>query len=307
MTRHLILVYILIILSCGSSPDKKNILDKSRNASPFQDAGYDFSNPDEIIILPAILHEISGITAIDNSSIACIQDENGIVFFYDLQSEKISRQINFYGDGDYEGIAFTGSVLYVLRSDGLLLEITNLKSSGKANAISLNSIMGFDNEGLCYDNKNERLLIAPKNKPGKEAGIKGDRAVFGYDLIKREFIKEALYGFDVKSITKFAVENNVYKLKKNKKKNKYELPDLKFRPSSIAIHPLTGRLYIISSADPLLAVFNINGNIEQIIRLDKKIFNMPEGITFLSNGDILVSNEGEKQNATLIRLNYRSK
>jgi len=41
-------------------------------------------------ILPAVLKEVSGISHIDDSRIACIQDEVGVIFIYDLEKKKSS-------------------------------------------------------------------------------------------------------------------------------------------------------------------------------------------------------------------------
>ncbi len=55
----------------------------------------------------------------------------------------------------------------------------------------------------------------------------------------------------------------------------------------------------------MLFIISSNGAIEHIEKLDKDIFNMPEGITFFDNGDMLISNEGQNKVATLLRFNYR--
>ena len=47
--------------------------------------GYDFSKPTLNDELPPILHEISGLAIIDSTSIACIQDEDGILFIYNIK------------------------------------------------------------------------------------------------------------------------------------------------------------------------------------------------------------------------------
>src|SRR5690554_4222760 len=81
---------------------------------------YNFSTPDDKIILPEILHEVSGITMVDQNTVACVQDELGIVFFYNLEINKIERKIHFAKEGDFEGIAKADNDLYILRSDGQL-------------------------------------------------------------------------------------------------------------------------------------------------------------------------------------------
>ena len=67
---------------------------------------YDLSKADTILTLPDKLREISGLTVIDAATFACIQDENGILFIYDLVNNRIKNQVVFNLDGDYEGITF---------------------------------------------------------------------------------------------------------------------------------------------------------------------------------------------------------
>ncbi len=88
------------------------------------------------------------------------------------------------------------------------------------------------------------------------------------------------------------------------KKGEKKKPDIKLRISAISIHPISDRLYVLSGAERLLLVFDMNGNIEYLERLDKDLFTQPEGITFMKNGDMFISNEGRKSEATLIRFNY---
>ena len=66
---------------------------------------------------------------------------------------------------------------------------------------------------------------------------------------------------------------------------------------------------MVSAKDNLLFAFNMDGNIEFMAELDPEIFWQPEGITFMKNGDMFISNEGKRKKQkppTLIRFNYRS-
>lgn len=79
--------------------------------------------------LPDILEEVSGIEWIGDGKIACIQDEDGIIFIYNLYSHKIETEIKFADPGDYEGIAIDDKTAYVLRSDGSIFKIQQFQSS----------------------------------------------------------------------------------------------------------------------------------------------------------------------------------
>src|SRR5690606_11819055 len=104
---------------------------------------------------------------VDSNTVACIQDENGILFLYDIVNHEIKEQFTFGPDGDYEGIARVDQTIYVLRSDGMLFEIRDFNSEApEVDSIST-GIEAKNNEGLCYDEANHRLLIASKGKIGK--------------------------------------------------------------------------------------------------------------------------------------------
>ena len=264
---------------------------------------YDLSAPDKVYVLPPALFEISGMTETDALTIACIQDEHGIIFFYDINRDKIVRQLVFGSEGDYEDIVRVDKTLYVMRSDELLIEIKDFNSDNYKSASYSTGIPGRNTEGLCYDRKNNRLLIVPKEIPDDNPENKDKRFIYGFDLGSKKLIKGAVLRLDTKVIEKFALENKIKVPVKGKKGEKKE-PDIKLKISAISIHPISGRLYVLSAAERLLLVFDMNGNIEYLERLDKDLFTQPEGITFMKNGDMFISNEGRNSEATLIRFNY---
>jgi uncharacterized protein YjiK len=296
MKSYLLLTPVLITLfltGCKTGPAK----------STFK-GDYDFRSPDASVVLPAVLQEVSGITLTDSNMLACIQDENGILFLYDLAKNKISRQLEFFSNGDYEGIARVMDTIYVLRSDGMLIEIAGFRSDNAIVTPFTTDIPSKDNEGLCYDSENGRLLIACKESTGKGDLSKDKRYVFGFDLKSKSLIEEPVFSFDIQALKEFAINNGISLPMKGKKKGPQE-PVLRFQTSGIAIHPLTHKLYLLSSEDFLLSVFDRNGNIDNMVRLNMGLFNQPEGITFMENGDLLVSNEGQgKGPATLRRFSF---
>lgn len=265
--------------------------------------GYHFSQPDQTLILPDTLREISGLTFLTQSTVGCVQDENGIVFIYDIVNNVIQKQFSFHLDGDYEGIARVEKTLYVLRSDGTLFEITDYDQADFKLDTFATGIPVSNNEGLCYDKENNRLLIGCKSKPGKGAEFKNVRVVYGFDLSSKKLSSAPVFEFDLRTIRKFAEENQVILPLKTKKNGTSETV-IKFTTSAIAIHPLTKKLYLLSSTDPLIFVFDMTGKIEYMELLDKKLFNKSEGITFLKNGDLLISNEGQSKKPTLLRFRY---
>lgn len=299
----LLFLVCISFFGCVNSADKnRNSADKSRNSAVnigVNAIGYNLSKPDRTILLPLILQEISGITLIDSTSVACIQDENGIVFIFDLLKNEITNQVLFHSAGDYEGIARADNTIYVLRSDGVLFQILNYKSSGSSGNIYSIGIPPSDYEGLCYDQKNHRLLIAPKSNPGHGPKNEKKHPVYAIDLLSGIFLGETVLEIDLTAINKFAADNKIITAGSDSIIN--------FSPSAIGIHPVTDKLYVLSGAERMLFVFDMNGTIEYIERLDPGIFNAAEGISFFGNGDMMISNEGRLNPPSMLIFSYKRK
>jgi len=292
---NLILILSIAVSGCSS---KKNYRDNSAIT------GYNLSSPDMTIVLPDTLREVSGITVIDDNLLACIQDENGILFIYDIDENKIVHQYSFHLDGDYEGITKVGETIYILRSDGTLFEIINYSQPDFSLTKIVTGIQANNNEGLCYNKSKNRLLIACKSKIGKGPEYKDRRFIYSFDLETMLLSSEPVFDFDVNDLKQFAADNKIDLPKKSKQKDKNKESVLKFRPSAICIHPVTGKLFLLSASDHMLFIFDMDGNIEYMELLNPKIFNKAEGISFFENGDMIITNEAQEFKPTILRFNY---
>ena len=290
-----VVVFVLIAILVSSFHSGCENAGKGLNHSA---GGIDLNKPSSILELPEELVEISGLTDISDSKIACVQDENGIIYAYDIITQKITHKVPFASDADYEGLTRVGDVLYTLSSNGQLFETKSAWKKPQTKMYELN-LPSADNEGLCYDEKNNRLLIAPKSKIGKGSEYKDTRAIFAFDLRKKKLDEQPLFYFSVEAIyavaTKKGIESDpVYK------KNGQPKTQKNFRPSSLAVHPETGDIYVISAEDFALVIFSETGEVKDYFVLDKELYAKPEGITFLPNGTMIITNEGVNGNATLL-------
>lgn len=263
---------------------------------------YDLRSPAETIILPAVLHEISGITHIDSTTVACVQDENAIVFFLDLAQKQIKRQLVFGYDGDYEGIARAGKTLYVLRSDGALYEIPDLHSESANTIHHMTNVPAGNNEGLFFDERTNSLLIASKGKVDDDERF--ERHIYSFDLGTKQLSEKPAFNFSAVDVTQFAADHNLHEPYRLTSKGKTVPNLLKVRMSDLAFHPATGDLYLLAAVDHLLLVFDRDGSLRHIQKLDPVMFNQAEGITFMENGDMLICNEGGQGQPTLLRFSY---
>ena len=216
-------------------------------APPKVNLPFDFDHPAEVINLPQKLHEISGITFYKKKELACIQDEKGVVYFYDIKKEKLRNTTPFAKDRDYEGITNVNDTLYVLCSNGEIFEIDSKNEDGLVNTYSTFLTKQNNCEGLCYDNKLHRLLIACKGIPSIGSTGKGMKAIYSFNLTSKTMDKTPAYIIDPDSVKKNLVdiqnENIVSKLFKSNSNEKEFL----FEPSELCIDPITEDVYILSS------------------------------------------------------------
>lgn len=225
--------------------------------------------------LPSPLTEISGMAYLGNNQFACIQDELGKIFIYNTASSKIEKEIPFGDPGDYEGIAVAGNTAYVLRADGNLSEVTDFMGN-KPSVRQYNTPLTekHDVEGLCYDQKNNRLLLAIK---GNEPNTDDYKGIYGFDLKSKKMAAAPVYKIDL--------THHIWKEVKGKK------AENKIQPSDIDIHPITGDLYITDGGTPKV-----------VHRLSKSDFEQPEGITLTPNGELYISSEGDKGAGIIARV-----
>lgn len=221
--------------------------------------------------LPDILTEVSDISWIEDDVIAAVQDEDGIVFLYNLKSSKIIKKINFAGSGDYEGMAILGNTAYVVRSDGKIFEIVNFqKENFTVNEYETPLTEKQDIEGLTLDKKNNRLLLSIKEE---EPGNKNYKGIYGFDLRNKKLREQPVY--------KIGLDDPIFKKIKT------------IKPSEIALHPQTGQLFVLDAKVPMLVIYSADGNSQKIYYFKKKEFAQPEGLTFDTSGNLYISNEGD--------------
>jgi hypothetical protein len=193
-------------------------------------------------------------------------------------------------------------IIYVLKSDGNLYELASLTSDNEKSRKIETKVPSGDNEGLCYDPVTKKLLIGCKGDI-KNDKYKNKRAIYIFDQNKKSLSSKPFLVIDPKAIKKFLAE----KYNNSGKKHDDDDFDIDFRMSAIGIHPISKKIFVVCASDYLICVFNRDGVPENIELLDRKLFNKTEGIAFLSNGDMLFSNEGENGKPSLMRFNYKNK
>ena len=238
--------------------------------------------------LPAILEEVSGIEWIGDDRFACVQDEDGIIFIYNLATSKIEKEIKFAGPGDYEGIAIDDKTAYVVRSDGNIFLIQNFDSSAPRISSYDTFLTEAQNvEGLCLDKKNKRLLLALKDK---DLNNKDSKGVYSFDLSQKTLQETPAFILDLKDDL---LSKSGSKLSK------------RLRPSEIEIHPISSEIYILDAKSPKLLILDPLGKLKSVYKLDENEFNQPEGISFQPDGTLYISNEAGSEAANILKVKIK--
>ena len=237
--------------------------------------------------LPKPLLEISGLSYMDGNRFACVQDEFGIIFIYNTASSSVEKEIPFGGVGDYEGLAVVNETVWVLRADGKLFEVNNINAAKPSvKEYSTHLTIKQDSEGLCYDKKNNRLLIAIK---GAELGTEDYKGIYAFDLSSKKMAQQPVFKIDLL--------NEAFEGNGSGKKKKGSI-----NPSGITIHPLNGDMYITDGRNSKLLVTDATGTIKKLYQLNTSEFAQPEGITFNAAGDLFIANEGAKLPANILQV-----
>lgn len=237
--------------------------------------------------LPKQLLEISGLSYLDETRFACVQDELGMIFIFNTATLSIEKKISFGAKGDYEGLAVVGETFWVIRTDGTLFEVNNINAENPmVKEYGTHLTIKQDPEGLCYDKKHNRLLIAIK---GAELGTSDYKGIYAFDLSSKKMDQQPVFKID---LLDEAIKTNGSGKKKTGSLN----------PSGIAIHSLNGDMYITDGRNPKLLITDAMGNIKKLYQLNTDEFAQPEGITFNPAGELFIANEGTKEPANILQV-----
>ena len=275
MTRPLLLLFCsIVVLNCDGQ------------SATF---AYDLTAPDQKLVLPESLREISGL-GFDaaNNALITVQDEDGIVFLLDKSTGDILSTVKFHKDGDYEGVEEVNGKWFVINSSGSVFKIQNPGAADQTVEKFNDYLDGeSDVEGLGYDPISHGLLLSCKN----ETHLKTAKCIYRFDLKKLKLDEEPYLAVRLQSIHAF-LEKNPPIRRLAKVKSFFDDDDLDFSPSAIAVHPDNGHLYMTSSAGKMVLIMDKQGDIIHIEKLEKEIHEQPEGLCFDPEGNLYISNEG---------------
>lgn len=287
MNRLLLGLTTLLLIGCGTST-KTDKPAAGTIPSSFK-LPYQLSTPDANYPLPNVLTEISGLTYFINDQLLCVQDEEAVVHVFDTKKKKVIHDFAFGSFGDFEGIEYVNGEVYVLQSNGDLFRFEppantdpiETEVADKIRRTRTDLPKRTEVEGLGYEPKTKRLLIAVKSGGGPSS----DKAVYSFDLLNKAVFKDMQLNDE--QLEGAGINPKTYK------------------PSGIAVHPMTGEWYVLSSVGKRLLITNRQAKILYSEALDPKQFRQPEGICFAPNGDLFIASEGNGKKGYILKFGYK--
>jgi uncharacterized protein YjiK len=273
-----IIIYLPLRFLSGNEPERTQYPPSGAGAR----GPYRLDQPERRYELPSVLEEVSGLSFISPHTLACIDDEKGKVYFFDLRTGKIRNSLDFGRRGDFEGVELVGDMVWILRSDGRLkrLPLSDTLSPGTPERFDTGLGTRYDAEGLGFDPVSGKVLIAVKENPDPEAD-RDDRLIFSVEPESGRLMTEPFLVVRAREVEKKARALGI--------KAHSVLP---FKPSGLAVHPLSGDLYLIASVGKVLLVLDRSGRIKHLLQLDPALFRQPEGICFSPGGTLYIASEG---------------
>lgn len=276
MIVSLFMIYSFLIFSC-KEPEKKETGKKTENQTTSGTQDYNFKSPDATWELPSALKEISGMNLLNDSVMLCQEDENGKLYLYNLSSKEIDKTIPFSNPQDYEDLAVVGADVYLIQSNGNIVQVTGYLQTPVLKKYKTALSRKNDTEGICYDRVSNALLIACKEDQSISETSKQPKAIYTFKLDGDVLTEKPLLVFEEKD----------------------------FKPSAIAVHPVTGNIFVLSASKRKLLEVNRQGDVLQRYELKGDLFKQPEGLTFSATADLYISNEGAGGNGNILMFKYK--
>jgi hypothetical protein len=235
-------------------------------------------SPASQFFLPIGLSEISGLAVASGDTVYAHDDNYAIVYEVDLKSEKTIKAFALGKPtvkGDFEDIAVHEGYIYLLTSDGRLFEAPVGQNRKRVHYNAYDTGVGehCETEGLAIGPAEGDFLILCKK--AHEPELKDRLVIYVWNLHSRTPVATPWLNVSLDGLVE-------------------KLDQANFHPSAFAWQREKGTLIIVSAKGHSAIEIDQHGRLLDRFKLDKDQHPQPEGLTFMPDGRLVLSDEGPR-------------
>lgn len=224
--------------------------------------------------LPRALQEISGLATTSDGRVFAHADERGVISELDGCTGRVKKSFSLGKPAvrdDFEGIAIAGERFFLITSTGQLYELREGANDAAVPFTRLDTGFGksCEIEGLAYDSADGVLLIGCKRALLRGSG--GRVSVLRWSLAR---------GAPAPSLT-MPLATVVQGTKARS-----------FQTTSLELESKSGHYMVLSGPERLLVETTRQGSVLASVVLPGKRHRQPEGVTFVGDTLLMISDEG---------------
>lgn len=251
-----------------------------------EDGYFDLAAPATISNLPMGIIPFSDVSMMDSTHLVCIDSKSGGVLFYDLTLNTVSNPLELGVNRQFTDVSMIDSTLILFDADKKVHFL--LPPYDSTSFIASDELQeDFNSSGICLHESTKRLFMLGELQERENGEF--SCSIYAFNLNRHKLREEPLFDINTADIELFAMNNNLLLPRKITSEGD-TIDGLNFKPTAMAIHPKTNEIYVLSSEDRSLVVFNQFGDIVNFTTLDATNFYKPTGMTFHKNGNLLITN-----------------
>lgn len=233
-------------------------------------------------VLPLELREISGLAVTPEGNLLAHNDEQARVYVIDPRRGVVTKRFNVGTSGlrgDFEGIAASGSDIYLLISNGKILRFREGRDRGEVKHTELDTRLGSECEfeGIAVD-PTSGLLILPCKSVSKK-GPRGQLVIYRWDPRKGDSQQPTMLTIPIAQV---AAGN----------------PWRTLHTSDMTIDPATKNYVLIAAQEKAFVEITPGGAVVRAGLLPEPS-QQAEGVAITKDGVLIIADEGNDRAATL--------
>jgi hypothetical protein len=272
-----------------------------QKASHFvKESGYfDLVHPESVTNLPMGVNAFTDFVIMDSTHLICLDDQIGGVLVYDMVSNKSQGYLPTGIDSKITEVTKIDSTI-ILVDDRMDLHF--LLPPYDSTSITTESLRekSWISSGMCLHEQTKRLFFVAESDIENEVQ---NHLIYTFNLNQRKLSERPLFEIKPEDIELFAISNNITLPSNRLDENGDTVDVFSFKPDVIAVHPKTNEIYVLSTIDRSLAVYNQFGQVVNFTILNEELFSQPKAMTFFPNGDLLLTNSDLK-NPSVVRVKW---